>query len=233
MVRTKIRLHDSFPKKEKVKVIFMKKMISLILLLFCLNTSFAQGWQLPKIDVGIALRLKPYQAEFTINPLFQNGKYIPYLDTKSRFYVGITQKIKGKNNLFATLSSYITYHNISNQTEAYKFKRDHFVDLINIFKSKKQRPHLYLGAGIGYMKCGTNYTYVQKGINNGQIFIFNPVAKGTQRFLAERIIIGVQKHKYNGSFIINNTQDNEGAKLATFWTELKFSYTIDPFKKKK
>ena len=213
----------------------MRKISILVISIFSLlKTTFAQNWFKPKFEIGIAFRLNPYQAESTISPLFQDGKYIPFLDTKPRLFVGVTQKVLGKNNLYLSLSNYITYHNISNQVETYKFKRDHFLDLINVFKSKKDKAHLYLGAGIGYMNCGTNYTYVQKGIDyNSFLFITNPKAKGTQRFIAERIIIGVQKNKYNAALIINNTQDNNGQKLATFWTELKVTYTIDPFKKKK
>ena len=211
----------------------MKKILFLIIIIFSFSEyTNAQNWLKPKLETGIAFRVNPYQAEHLNFSPFQDGKYIPFLDTKPRLYLGVAQKVLGKNNLYLTLSSYITYHNISNQIETYKFKRDHFLDLINIFKSRKDNPHLFLGAGIGYMNCGTNYTYVQKGIDyNGFLIITNPKAKGTQRFIAERIIIGVQKNKYNAALIINNTQDNNGQKLATFWTELKVSFTIDPFKK--
>jgi hypothetical protein len=165
--------------------------------------------KMPEINIGMALCTKDVPLEGTIKyPRPTNGKYLPLHDATPRLFVDISKKLKGRNNLIVNLSNYISYVNIGGDKKVNKFKRDHFVDIINQFKTKKENTKILFGVGFGMMNCGTNYKYVRTFSDSlGMVFASINDAKSSQRFNAARLIIGLQKNNFKGSLIAHATPE--------------------------
>lgn len=192
--------------------------------------------RLPIINVGIALRTKNIIIESPGPYNFPTkGKYYPAHEATPRLFVDISKKLAGRNNLYVTLSNYITYANIGGDNKVNKFKRDHFLDITNHFKTKKENTKFLLGAGMGLMNCGTNYSYIRTYTNNGIIYTSLNPEKTSQRFSTLRLIMGIQKNAFSASIISHATsngyEEKEGGPAV--WLEAKFGYNLLAFGKKK
>ena len=182
-------------------------------------------WKIPSIDIGLAFRLQAITLENNPNNYSSySSKYLPLQDSKTRLYVGIKEKLFKRGKLYISLANYITYRNINNEKPDYRFKRDHIIDITNEFKTKKDGLKFIVGAGIGLMNCGTNFIDPP---NNSSFFYTSSL-----RFLAPRLILGLQKNKYNFSIITHGTPNLEGEPYPTLWFESKFTYDLNLFRKK-
>jgi len=200
--------------------------------------AYAQKFEIPKFDIGVGFRFLPWVLESKPATSAVYGNYYPFQESFTRFYFGIREKIPGRNNLSVALSNYITYTKIGNKPETNsvdkRFKRDHFIDVTNCFNCRKERLHLVLGLGAGFMNYGTEFRYIKRGYDNlGQVYIVDSNATATQRFFAPRLIIGAQNEGSNASVIFHGTPDREGEQYPTIWMEIRLAFTINPFVKKK
>lgn len=219
----------------------MNKFIIFLAITLFSEKIFSQKLQTPKINFGVAFRFEPWVLEEKYVRAQVYGNYYPFLDNKTRFQLGISEKIPGKNNLSIALSNYLNYTSIGFKTTSLgafindkRIKRDHFIDVTNSFNSKKNRPHFVLGLGAGLMNCGTKFNYIKRGLNSqGQGYVIDSNAKASQRFFAPRLVIGAQKEGLNTSVIFHGTPDREGDQYPTIWMEIRIAFTLNPFVKRK
>lgn len=219
----------------------MKKKIILYFILVANlnNTVFAQKKDMPSIAVGVGFRFPEWVLESkngTGNPY---GFIYQFQDNKARLNIDIKQKLFKKRAYILQLSNYFAYTEFrrvraSPNSGVYvvdkTLKRDHFIDLLHPFKSKKNRPQFVLGAGLGFMNLGTKFEYEKFTIYSPGIYT-SEIAKGTMRFFAPRLMIGVQKHIFNAFAIFHGTPDRQGDPYPTIWMEIKATVTFKPFDK--
>lgn len=146
------------------------------------------------------------------------------------------------------LSNYLRYGHVAiiknrqnvDIREIKRLKRDHLLDMLYKFDANGKKPVLVLGAGLGFMNCNTSFNYEwntgEKDISGNWIFRNRT---GGFRFLAPRVIVGIERRKINDLrrslnlyLIAHGTPDEDYNAIPTIWLELKGSYTF-PLKKRK
>ncbi len=213
----------------------MKK-LTLALIILIYNSAINAQSNLPTLGIGIAARLPAIELQQQ-KFVQANNFYTPqYQEAMPRFCIDIKQTIFKKGMYFLQLSNYITYaknriikplSGSSKSTKEYKFKRDHFIDLFYQFKPSTNI-NLILGAGIGTMNAGTKF--IVDTLNSPSLPV--PMQKvNATTYMAPRLLIGLQKVRYNIYGIIHGTPNRNGEAYPTLWSEVKFTYSIYPLKK--
>lgn len=220
----------------------MKKVIfNLPLLIFSINLIYAQKNETPSISLGVGFRFTAWVLESKYGTANPYGFTYQFQDNKARLSVDIKQKLSKKRPYILQLSNYFAYTEFrkvraSPGSNVYvvdkTLKRDHFLDLIRPFKSKKQRPQFVLGAGLGFMNLGTKFKYEKFTIYSPGNYT-SEIANGTMRFFAPRIMVGIQKNAFNGFAIFHGTPDRQGEPYPTIWMEIKATLSFKPFEKRK
>ena len=211
-----------------------------ILFLFFFNllfseVTYSQLWQKPKLSAGIAFRFLPWDKQkeketriFNIYSDFES-------DNNTRIFIDFDEKIPGKNNLVISLSNYISLEKIllftkrinpSNFFQVSRYKRDHFINITNTFKSKKNRPKVILGLGAGIMNCGTKYTFKE------DIFGYTYPTYYSERVFATSFIAGFQWESTKATLNLRSF-GSQNLQIPKLWLEGKFAYMIHSLKKKK
>lgn len=218
------------------------KIIFIILVILCVNQPIlAQKKELPSIGVGVGFRFTEWVLESKYGTANPYDFTYQFQDNKARLSIDIKQKIFKKKNYTLQLSNYFAYTEFrrvraspnSNVNVVDKtLKRDHFLDIFHPFKSKKQRPQFVLGAGLGFMNFGTKFKYEKFTIDSNGSYT-SEIAKGTMRFFAPRIMVGIQKKAFNGFAIFHGTPDRQGEPYPTIWMEIKATMSFRPFVKRK
>ena len=217
------------------------KFLFIIFIQFCNFYLNAQVWQPPKINIGFGLRgnLNTIVDGTERRVLYVNQGLIfrlPDLEeesTSERFLLDFVEKIPGNNNLYLSLSNYISLRKykafkkvITDLTNPYteRTKRDHFIDIINQFKTKKKWLKIDAGFGFGLINCGTNF-FIKP------VSIFpqpTSVTYGNDRSFAIRLQTGVNLERLKLLFVLHNlSRENFG--LPKIWMEGKIAFIINPF----
>ncbi len=222
----------------------MFKCSILIILVFNLVVSPIQAQNIfePSFALGISTRMQSMRLN---DAAVTRSRYefFTYNIGQSQTYLSVDVKQNIFNNKFIIeLSNYFTHAefrqvrtNIYSQAYVteYRFKHDHLLSLLHPFKSKKNRPHFVLGAGLGYMNLGTNFTYdIVTGFDSSRNPILKTGNKGKFSFFSPKLIVGFQKNRVNGYVIVNATPDEKYEPNPTIWLEFKATYTFKPFEKK-
>ena len=215
----------------------MKK-LTLALIILIYNSAINAQSNLPTLGIGIAARLPAIELQQQKFVQANNFYTAQYQEAMPRLCVDVKQKIFKKRMYFVQLSNYITYSNSrtikplpgsSKSTKEYKLKRDHFVDIYFQFKSSKNI-NFILGTGIGTMNAGTKFKL--DTLNNPSLPV--PIQKvNATTYMAPRLLLGLQKERYHVFAIIHGTPNKNGEPYPTLWSEVKFTYSIYPFKKLK
>lgn len=218
-----------------------KKIILYLILIFFVNVIiFAQKKTMPSIAIGVGFRFTEWVLESkngTGNPY---GFIYQFQDNKARLSIDIKQKLFKKRAYVLQLSNYFAYTEFrrvraSPNTNVYvvdkTLKRDHFLDLLLPFKSKINRPQFVVGAGLGFMNLGTKFEYEKFTIYSPGTYT-SEITKGTMRFFAPRLMLGIQKNVFNAFAIFHGTPDRQGEPYPTIWMEIKATVTFKPFDKK-
>ena len=208
----------------------------------------AQIWEKPKIDIGFIARdeIDTYldgrekRNFFSYNDPTFGGGSIAFVgandNIQGRFLLDLTQKLPGKNNITIAFSNAFSFSKdralkkiITDPRDAYtkRYKRDHFIDVINSFNTKNKSLKFIVGIGAGLMNCGTNF----KIEPIGPLAYISSDIIGTDRNFATRLQVGIQKFPFKmmavGSYI--GREQLSYPKLSLEW---KIAYTISPFAKK-
>lgn len=216
----------------------MKKLLVAFIIICFGNDVFAQGKIKfsPELKFGFSARnasieLMSYQ--YIRNPPISRNKYNQIKLTRNKNLIVELQQSFWKPNLTAQLSGALRYGHVyydSNQVEVKSMKYDLFLDVIYLFKKKKNmnkpdRIYLFAGAGFGQMNYNTKFKYkhTEYDFNN------NPIERertGSFMFLAPRVTIGALYKKLQGSFVVHGTPDDTYEPNPTIWMEFKLTYSL-------
>lgn len=225
----------------------LKPILVFILLVFN-SKGFSQKCENPKIEIGIAARDELHTlvdgSERRSFYYFQGVSGTNSIEftglinaTGPRVLFNVIQKLPGKNNLSISLSNSISLYSerslkkyIIDPSDAYtkRYKRDHFIDLVNNFKTKNKTFDVVIALGVGQMNCGTKFK-IRGNINSG---FTSSATIGTDRVSASRFQLGIQKKPFKmlGLLYFIGRENLGYPKILLEW---KLTYTISPFAKKR
>ncbi len=211
---------------------------------------FAQNEYVPKIAFSFSAReypinLKPYEPAVidTFIPGFGNVRHatqnwgIDIIDHQPRIGIDIKQKISKKYPLELQLANYIFYapiekFGLSNSYMEFRWKRDHFIDLMYAFERKNKKWYIDVGAGIGVLNCNTKFSYKEKFYDANGNFIEEKEFTKSSRLFAPRLNFGIHKNKVAAYAMFTKTPNISFKPHPTIAIEFKGTYTIDPFVKR-
>ena len=193
----------------------------------------------PTIETGIAFR--PGYIEMSNSSKIPGQPYTTYAYSKAKHFNNINlsiaiQQYILKNRISLQLASYFRYNHLyygknsqgissASEKEFKRLKYDVFIDGLYHFKKRKINSIGFeLGAGIGYMNFGTQFKDSAM-VNNR----YMEIKKGF-RFLAPRLLIGVNKNNFSFFTIAHGTPDADYEPNPTIWLEFKLAYKFTPFK---
>ena len=198
----------------------------------------------PSAEIGIAQRSNPFELSESSWLPGSPGYGYTYEYNSSKHFRNFSlaialQQFVLKKRISLQLASYFRYNHLhygkntqgvsSTKEKEYKrLKYDVFIDGIYHFKKRKPASvGIVLGAGIGYMNYGTKF--------KDSAWLGNNYIEFTRsfRFLAPRLIVGINKSKFSFFAIAHGTPDSYYRSNPTIWLEFKAAYTFSPFKKKK
>jgi hypothetical protein len=215
----------------------------LILFIFFTYITYSQSKFNPSVEAGIAYR--PGVIELSDFSKYPNpspkGYTYTYSSTKHFNNVNLSlalQQYVLKQRVSLQAASYFRYGHLyygknaqgvsSNKEKEYKqLKYDLFIDGIYHFKKGKSGIGIVIGAGIGNMNYGT--LFIDSAYRGNDTIL----AKRGFRFMAPRIIIGVNKNNFSFSAIAYGTPDSEYDGNPSIWLEFKAAYAFSLFRKKK
>lgn len=213
----------------------MKK-IFLILFLFSFSKSYSQTWKNPKVSIGTAFRLLPWYKYVSKEKYFLGLSSSLDMDNRTRLSIDIEEKLPGKNNFYISSSNYISFEKVEAFTvtkpgaaseRIKRFKRDHFLNLIYVVKTKSKKPKAaFIGLGAGIMNCNTKYVFSE------DIYGFTYRTFYSQRVFATNFIAGIQYEALKGTVTLHSF-GAENFQIPKNWLEVKFSYVLHPLGKNK
>jgi hypothetical protein len=206
--------------------------------------AFCQKQNLPVIAAGLSYRQEPTMFSGSEFPRSRYGFYYEVEQPAPYLSLDVKQQLFKKKRIIIELSNYFTYSAFReitpDRTNPYytikqkRFKHDHFLSLLYPFKSRSNKPHIILGAGIGYMNFGTGFRYdyfTGESDQSGNPIVYKN-KKGGFRFFAPKFIVGIEKSRYNAFLIVNGTPDIYYEPNPTLWIEGKLTYTFHLFDRK-
>lgn len=216
----------------------------LFLFTFCFTYGQKRTKLNPSIEVGIAYRSGVIELS-ELSRLPNLGQpYTTYTYSSKKHFNNVNlsialQQYVLKKRISLQVASYFRYNHLyygkneqgvsSNKEKEYKrLKYDLFIDGLYHFKKTKSGIGIVLGAGIGVMNYGTLFNDSTWWINNN---IYIETDKSF-RFLAPRLIVGLNKNNFSFFAIAHGTPDSEYEGNPTIWLEFKAAYSFSPFKKK-
>ncbi len=213
----------------------MKKYILFFLLLNC-NKSFSQTWKKPKVAIGPAFRILPWQKYVAKEKYILGIESSLYMDNRTRLSIDIEEKLPGKNNFYIYSSNCISLEKVEVFTivnsgaileRIKRFKRDHFLNLIYVVKSKSKKPKAaFIGFGAGVMNCGTKYFFIEDYYGFKYRWFYS------ERVFATNFIAGIQYQALKGTVTLHSF-GAENFQIPKNWLEVKFSYVLHPLGKNK
>ena len=195
----------------------------------------------PSIEIGVAQRSNPF--ELSPDPRFQGYSRYTYVYNSGKHFRNFSlslalQQFVLKKRISIQIASYFRYNHLYygknsqgissfSEKEYKRLKYDIFIDGLYHFKKRKLRSvGIELGIGIGEMNFGTTFKDSIIGGNYG-------LQNRSFRFLAPRLIVGINKGKFSLFSIAHGTPDPDYRSNPSIWLEFKAAYTFSPFKKKK
>jgi hypothetical protein len=206
------------------------------------NNAYCQRREAPTLAIGISHRM----ASLRLNDKSSTGNIYggPISVAPRSWYLSIDlKKNVFKKKIILELSNYLTYSELRRKqpnlsspemVTEYSKRHDHFLSLIYPIKNKKHNFSFLLGGGLGYMNLSTGFRFDRlEDFDSFSGPRIRKNVKGSLAFLAPKLIVGVEKNRFNGFVIVNGTPDADNDSNPTLWIEFKTTYTFRPFKKKK
>jgi hypothetical protein len=227
------------------------RLILIVVNCFISFCTFSQVDKLPKISLGLSHRNAIIRLEdklFTTRPSGYSFNSLEHSRVTS-LTIDISRNIWNKH-WHLQLANYFRYgHVVYEQNrqnvrtnEIKRIKHDHVLDMLYKFNSKKpKRPVFVLGVGIGIMNAGTKFQF---DYNTGEKdvagnWIYRQRTRSFQ-FTQPRLLIGIErrnvknpKNSLNAYVIVHASPDEDFESFASFWPEIKMTYSFSPFKKRK
>lgn len=217
----------------------MKNIIVTVTIVLGGFSTYSQSKFNPIIETGIAFRTGYIELS---NLSKKPGQpYTTYTYSKAKHFNNINlsitiQQFILKKRISFQLASYFRYNHLyygknnlgvstATEKEYKRIKYDMFIDVLYHFKKRKINSIGFeIGAGIGYMNFGTRFIDSAMVSNR-----YIEIKKGF-RFLAPRILIGVNKNNFSFFTIAHGTPDADYEPNPTIWLEFKLAYKFTPFK---
>ncbi len=198
----------------------------------------------PSVEIGIAFR--PVVIELSELSRLPNlgPPYTTYAYNATKHFHNLNLAIALQHYVFKKrislqVASYFRYNHLYygknaqglsslNEKEYKRLKYDVFID--GMYHFKKRKPGsvgILLGVGIGNMNYGTRF---MDSAWRGNDYV--EVVKGF-RFMAPRLIVGLNKNKFSFFTIAHGTPDADYEGNPSIWLEFKAAYSFSPFKMNK
>lgn len=215
--------------------------------------SFCQVDKSIKVSIGVSRRQEVFRLEDKLNYPDPTPGLFDFDDSKhficTSLAIDISRNIWNKH-WFVQLSNSLRYGHVvyivdkqnKKIDEIKHIKHDHMLDMLYKFNFKKPKAPLFVvGVGLGYLNKGTKFNYDFK--TDKQDASGNWIYEQKTGYLGmfqPRLLLGIERrniknptNSLNAYIIVHASEDEDFQSFASVWPELKISYTISPFLKKR